>query len=333
MIKPSHAVTALLALACGSIGCGAAPAQQPTHDRPSVAIGVGAMSGGVAGVLAAADLDLFEAGGLDVDLVPFPGGPVCISALIGGQVPICVSIGAITVVNAVLAGAEMKIIASLVDTIPYALLVSPRITDLDGLSGARLGVARPGTSPEHALRLGLAALGRSLDGIDVVPVGEQPQRLAALLAGSIDGTVISPPGAVQVQEAGFRVIADLFALGVHYPHSVVVARADFLAEHADRVAVILDAIAEGTRRFKTDRNLGVRVLSTHLATDDQDDLSATHDLFAKAINDRLVVSRDGLQSLLAMMAASEPSLAGMDPDRFLDMRFAERAEAQQLNLP
>jgi ABC-type nitrate/sulfonate/bicarbonate transport system substrate-binding protein len=332
MTRRARSITVLLLLASMASAC-TAERDPARPDRVPLAVGIGPLSGGIAGVMAAADLDVFSTRGLDVELVRFTSGPVCMSALIGGQVPLCISIGAITVVNAVVAGAEVRAVASLVDTIPYALLVSPRIADLDGLAGARLGVARPGTSPEHALRLGLSALGRSVDGIETVPVGEQPQRLAALVAGSIDGTVISPPGSVQVQRTGFRVIADLFALGVDYPHSVVVARMDFIETHPEVITGFLEGIAEGTRRFKTDRDLAVRVLSGYLETADTADLSATYDLFAKAINNRLVISRDGMRSLLGMMGESDASLAGTDPDRFLDMRFAERAEAAARNLP
>jgi NitT/TauT family transport system substrate-binding protein len=241
--------------------------------------------------------------------------------MISGQLPICAGISGIVLVNANLAGAGLKGISAQVDTIPYSLLVSPGIRTPADLAGKRLGINRPETSADHALRLGLARIGIDRRDVEVVSVGEQPQRLAALQTGSIDGTVISPPGALQALGEGFRILVDLSELRVAYPHSLVIAREDFLRDQPDIARRFIEASAEGMLRFKADRALGLEVLARHLEVSDPEDLEGTYALFSRTITDPPVVSEEGMRALLAVLAETNATVAAAGTDEFLDMTF------------
>jgi ABC-type nitrate/sulfonate/bicarbonate transport system substrate-binding protein len=290
-------------------------------------VGIAAIAAGPAGILTAAELDLFAARGLDVDFTQFNSATLCVSAMLSGQIPVCVGVAGVVVINAVLAGAQIRGIAAMVDTIPYSLVVSPAIRTPRDLAGKRIGINRPGASADYALRFALVRLGIDPRDVVFVAIGEQPQRLAALQAGSIDGAMIAPPGALTALHAGFRSLLDLHRLGLRYPHNLVVARSEFISARPDVIRRFLEAVAEGTYRFKADRGLGIRVLGPYLGVKDPADLDGTYALFAETLADPPVVADEGMKTLLSALAETNPALAGAQPADFLDMRFVRELQA------
>jgi NitT/TauT family transport system substrate-binding protein len=317
---------ALAALALANLACAGDTASDRSSGKVRLSVGLGAVAGGTGGVYAAADLALFSSRNLDVDFRNFNNTSLCVSAMLSNQLSICGAVSGIVLVNANLAGADLKAIGVMVDTMPFRLMVSSRIRVPADLVGKRLGITRPGASTDHAVRLGLARVGIDPMDVDIVSVGEQPQRVAALLAGSIDGTVLSPPGSLQAESEGVRILSDLSALGMPYPHSLILARTDFLREQPEVVSRFLEAVAEGTFRFKADRDLGLRVLARHLGVTDAKDLEATYEMFARTIADSPVVSQEGMAALLAELAQTNSALAAAQPDDFLDMRLARELQ-------
>jgi NitT/TauT family transport system substrate-binding protein len=309
----------------------AACAREVAREVPAslvrVPVGVASIAAGPAGVLTAAELGLFAARDLDVAFTPFSSATLCVSAMLSGQIPICVGVAGVVVINAVLAGAEIRGIAALVDTMPYSLVVSAHIATPRDLAGKRIGINRPGASAEYALRFALARLGIDPGDVVFVTIGEQPQRLAALQAGSIDGTLIAPPGALAALKAGFRSLLDLHRLGLPYPHNLVVATNEFVRARPDAARRFVEAVAEGTYRFKSDRALGIRVLAPHLGVKDPEDLDGTYTLFSETLADPPLVAPDGMQALLSALAETNPALIGARPDDFLDMRVVRELQA------
>jgi NitT/TauT family transport system substrate-binding protein len=317
----------LLALAAG--GCAGGHAEAPATAAARLVVGVGPDAGNLAAVWTATDLGLFAERALDVEFKAFASTPVCISAMVSGQLALCVNLGGVVIVNAALAGADVKAIGALINTVPYSLIAAPDVRSVRNLAGRRVAVNRPGTPPDHALRLGLATAGLSLQDVEAVSIGDQAQRLAALQTRRVDATLISPPGALNVQREGFQVLLDLSRLHIPYPHGLIAAGSDTLAGRPDAVLRFLDAVAEGTRRFKADRNLGLEVLGRRYGAGNPEDLIETYDMFTPALADPPAVSDEAMHTLLSLMAETDAAVAGASADRFVDHWFMREVESRR----
>lgn len=309
-----------------------APADGDASTRlEKLPVGVVGLSAGQAGVFRAQEAGFFAAEGLDVELVFFTSGTEGLQALVSGQLSLCSGAGGPPLINAVLAGARVAWVAEFLGTMPYALLVVPGIERPADLRGKRLGISRFGATTHFATRYAVRRLGLDPErDVTILQVGEQSARLAAMRAGGLDGTVLSPPVTAVARRLGFRQLADLASLGLRYPHEGLAVSRALLESRPETVQRFLRAVVRGTHRFKTRREEGIRVLAKYLKMDDPAALAETYAFFAPLVLARPYVPREGVELILAELAASNPAAAGADPERFVDTRVLRALEAEGL---
>jgi len=110
---------------------------------------IGAMA---AGAWMAKEIGAFEKYGINADLIFISSGPVAVQALIGGDLH-----GALAatnaVISAVMAGAPLVSVMSLVNRPYFRLWVQPGITRTEELRGKTLGVSRFGSVTDNLTRI------------------------------------------------------------------------------------------------------------------------------------------------------------------------------------
>jgi NitT/TauT family transport system substrate-binding protein len=85
------------------------------------------------------------------------GGTQLAQAVIAGSIPIAVMGGAY--LSAAVRGADLVMIATHMDKLPYTLIVKPNLKRVEDLKGSRLAISRFGSSSDAGLRLALQKLG------------------------------------------------------------------------------------------------------------------------------------------------------------------------------
>ena len=114
--------------------------------------------------------------GIDADLIYISAGPVVVQALIGGDLQAGLA-ATNAVIAAVLGGAPLVSVMSLVNRPYYRLWVHPEITRLDDLRGKTLGVSRFGSVTDNLTRILLRKY--KLDGaVSVRQMGGTPEMAA-----------------------------------------------------------------------------------------------------------------------------------------------------------
>jgi ABC-type nitrate/sulfonate/bicarbonate transport system substrate-binding protein len=224
----------------------------------------------------------FEKYGIkNLEVIQFSGGQPVTRALIGGDIQISTTGGA-AVVNARLKGADTVIIARTVGVFPYTLFVSKDIRDASELKGKRLAVSTVGGSGYVAAQYALRKLGLDPDkDVAMLQAGDFATRLAALAAGTVQGTLLLPPFTLRAKEMGLRPLYDLVGSGIHYPINQITTRQSFIKAQRDTVKNFMRAFVAGLARFRTDRDFGMKVLGKNLRETDAKILSETYDFWLK----------------------------------------------------
>jgi NitT/TauT family transport system substrate-binding protein len=169
----------------------------------------------------AKETKIFEKNGLDVQLIYFTGGTTAVLALVSGEVPICQVAGP-AIVNSALGGADILMVAGGATSLDYWLMSRPEIKNAEQLKGGSVGISNFGAAADFVTRYALDKLGL-VPGKDVtiVQVGGISDRLAAVLAGRIQATVLSPPVNFIGQRKGLNVLADVAKLGLAFQYTGV----------------------------------------------------------------------------------------------------------------
>ena len=218
--------------------------------------------------------------GLHGEQIMVTGGAINIQALIAGEVDFVNAAGP-ALINAVLKGAEITIIASAYNFLPYGFVVGKDIRSPNDLKGKKVTLSGFGGLEEFAIRLALDKLGVDPNGVTFIRSGADAVRIAALMSGAASAMVVSPPSLFKAEALGLRILVDFGELNFSFPGSIIIARRSYIAEQRNTVKRFLMAYIEGLSVFKTNKKLAVQVMQKYMKLNDTDLLSKSHDYYVK----------------------------------------------------
>jgi len=270
---------------------------------------------------------IFAKNGLDVQLIYFGGGTTATMALVAGETPITPTAGP-GVVNAVLGGADAVMIAGGVTTLDYWLLSRPEVKTAEQLRGGAVAISRFGSASDFIVRYALQRIGLvPIKEVAILQVGALPERLAAMETKRVQATVLAPPAMYMAQKRGFNILADVAALGLAYQATGVGTTKKFIREHADVVRRDDKAQVEAVHRFKTDRELSIRVLSKYLSVKEKDILDKTYEgaIAENKLPAKQYPTLEGIKTILEPLK-NDPKVKAAKPEDFVDMRFIKELD-------
>jgi NitT/TauT family transport system substrate-binding protein len=266
----------------------------------------------------AKETGLFKKHNIDAQLIYIPGGTVIIQSMLSGEVTVA-NMAPPAAMAAWARGADLAVVASGVNRLLETVVTSTQITSPQALKGKRIGISRYGSLTDAALREALRYYKLSPDkDVTIVQAGGEGERLAALTAGALDGAMLSGDQRFQAEKLGFHVVIDLSKLPIEYPNNGIVVRKDFVKTNRDTVKRFLKAWVEGTKIFKTDRDVSLKVLGKYLKTKDPEILAKSYEPYRPVFERVPLAKREGFAFALDRLAKDIPEAAKMNADNFID---------------
>ena len=146
-------------------------------------------------------LGFYREEGLDVDVV-VTRGTVTTQVVVSGAV----DYGNGGSIPAMLGGARVKILQVSTDKPSQYLVVSPKITNIKQLNGKTVAISDASGNSTLLFRELLSKNGVAVDTVQMRALGEPSVRFGALLAGTVDATMITIGNARIAQAKGFRIL-------------------------------------------------------------------------------------------------------------------------------
>lgn len=204
----------------------------------------------------------------------FNAGPAAIEALSAGAID-ATYIGPNPAINTFVAsgGPSARIVAGAASG-GAALVVQPGIDGPEDLDGANLATPQLGNTQDVALRTWLADEGyetSTTGGGDVtISPTENSQTLTLFQSGEIDGAWLPEPWVSRlIVDAGAEVLvdeADLWEDG-EFPTTVLLVRAEFLAEHPETVRALVAGHAASVDWLNENADAAADVINARLTAD------------------------------------------------------------------
>lgn len=284
-------------------------------------VGIPGLSAEFAPVWAANDRSLLKKYGFETEVIAMQGGTQLAQAIIAGSIPIAVMGGAY--LTAAVRGADLIMIATHMDKLPYSLIVKPNIKRVEDLKGTRLAISRFGSSSDAGLRLALQKLGLNPEkDVTIVQVGGQTERFAALKANTVDGTVVIPPLTGAAQRLGYNGLINMTKLGIPYPQEGVVVSRQILTTRREMVIRFLKAYIEGVKELKADKEFAVGILAKHLRMDRKKDREALEDSFQEVVIEQMLkvpnINLEAIRVGLDLLGKDRPASASNNPRDYVD---------------
>lgn len=252
-IRTATAITFLGLVAAMMSGCAAASADPGATSEPVSELRLGYFANVThAPALVGLEEGLFEdaLGDVEVTTQVFNAGPAAIEALSAGAID-ATYIGPNPSINTFIqSGGESARIVAGAATGGAALVVREGIDDVADLEGTTLATPQLGNTQDVALRTWLESEGYETDtsgggDVQITPT-ENAQTLTLFQQGELDGAWLPEPWVSRlILDAGAHVLvdeADLWEDG-EFPTTVLLVRKEFLDQHPDVVADLLEGHA------------------------------------------------------------------------------------------
>ena len=268
----------------------------------------------------------YKKNGLDVELILFSGAPLAVSAMIAGETPI-IQAAAVGVVNSQINGSDAVLLTGAINRFPYQLYVDKTILRIQDLKGKKFGIARIGAGDHSSATIVLKNQGLDPKDLTFVQVGSVPTRLAALIGGSIQATLLIPPETLQGKEAGFRMLLDFTELDVEYQHTGIATTRAFIKKKPDIVRRFVKSYVEGVHYILTNPVGTKKIMRKFLKAKSDAAIDETYDGLVLKVTRRVPYPTDqGIQVILDQLKATVPAAAKARPEDFTDTSFLKQLE-------
>jgi len=197
----------------------------------------------------ARDRGFFRDEGLDAEIV-LVRSSLSVQALLGGSIDFATATG--TAVNAVVSGADVRVVFAMTDRPSFDLIAHPSIAGLEQLRGRKIGYGGIGGLSETIVRHILLVNRIPLDKVTFLPLNGSDLTYPSLKAGVIDAAMLQIPPTFLAQDEGFRKLAS----GADYYRVVqgglTTTRATF-NQRSDLLTRMIRATLRAVRLIKGDR--------------------------------------------------------------------------------
>jgi len=287
------------------------------------------MSADLSHVWIAKEAGLFEKYGVDVVPIYFSGGRPLMQALLAGDIQLAAT-GGITSVRAIVAGAELIIIAGYMNKLTYTFFTSKDITRAEQLKGKAVAISGFGTSSHAVTVLALKKLGLvPVKDVAIVQIGDQTARFAALQANSIQGAIITPPLTLLARNRGLNPLIDLTQAGIPWLQEVIIADNSMLRRRQDVVKSFMKGFIDGLKLWHTNKDKTTELLAKFMRIDikaNRESINEAYEYMKDATEKKPYPTFDGIKLQLDMIAETDAKAKGVRPEQVVDLKLLQEID-------
>ena len=262
---------------------------------------------------------LWRKHGLDVRVVYLSSGTLMAQTLSSGDIGIA-GFDTPAMLNLALAGHSLKVVAVPINRLEPFFVVRTNIKTPADLKGKKITISRFGSGSDIMTRVALRYWKIDPDkDVSFFQSGNTPTRTAALIAGHMDGALVSSTGVAKIVATGCcRVLADLSELPLEFANYGVVVSGGLLKTQRDNVKRFLQALTEGIYTFKAKPDVARGVLRE---SNGEAEIGALYERLVKSIRDFPTPEPRGIQNVIDSLPT--PKARGAKAEDFMDVTLMD----------
>lgn len=262
---------------------------------------------------------IFRKNGLDLEVVYINSGSLLNQALIAGTFDVSFSQGSEAML-AKLRGADMRITAVIANRFNHVYLTASTITSIKQLKGKKVAVSRFGSGSHFQSNLALKEGGLDPDkDVTILQIGNSAARMAAILSGTVDGTIMAADFVPRAKKEGFNVVADLANSKIDYPFLSLNMMGNYIERNPKMVKSLIKSMSESIRALQTDLPAAKVVVRTVLRTEDVETVDYATMRSIQVLARRPFPTSAGIQTVLDELG-KEPKAKSSKFEDFVDLR-------------
>ena len=217
-------------------------------------------------------------------------------------------------------------LASWNNSSPYSLASRIKIKELKELKGRKIASSGAGGRADAYIRFMLAQVGLDYrTDAQIIPLsGGSAVRLAAVVSGNLDATLISSLQGRQAEKLGLTVIP----VPLEYIWGINITRRSFMNKNREVVKNYLRGLAASVRLMMADRASTLAVMAQVLKIDDADSLEYAYKTMRADSRPDLFPTEEAIVNVLRTMSYEDPAFASIPPYKFFDLSLIQELKGE-----
>jgi NitT/TauT family transport system substrate-binding protein len=252
--------------------------------------------------------------GIDAKLVYMEGGRLSIQSLLSNTTQFMAG-DAVSALSAIAGGADIVLLASAKNVLPYVFAVSKDVRRGEDLKGKIIATSQVGGRAGEIARMVIRNMGLDPDkDVHYLAVGGTMSRLAALSTGKVHAAPISHTVVPIAEERGLRILQI-------EPIPLIVDALWTSRKFADENPLVIQNVLRGYARaiatIVRDRDKSLEIMRKYMRTSDTRVVQGAYERYREDLDRVPIPSEKAIKTTLEISRRVAPKLAGMDIDRHM----------------
>jgi NitT/TauT family transport system substrate-binding protein len=283
----------------------------------------------------ALDAGLYKKYGLDVTITVFEGSQKTLQAVIAGQVDGSTDAPQSTLTSMTSESPELDV-AIFTNKFLDCIVTKSNIVSAADLKGKRMAVSQLGGQSHAEDLVALKSLGLTGGDVNIVQIGGQGARVAALQAGSVDAVPVDCVKAKELVGQGFKILVSLPDVAIPFAGANLTFKRSFVDQNPNTVLAITAANLEAMQLLWTDENTAVKAFAAWAQVPEAAALTTLEGFKAVAQRD-LRSTEQAYANVRDVQVLTNPDVANVDVTKAYDWKFLDQLATlglyKQLGVP
>lgn len=272
-------------------------------------------------------LGLFRKNNIDLEPVYVNSGSLLNQALIAGTFDVSFSQGS-EAMMVKLRGADMRITAVIANRFNHVYIAAPSITSFKQLKGKKVAVSRFGSGSHFQSNLALKEGGLDPEkDVTILQIGNSGARMAAILGGTVDGTIMAADFVPKAKREGFNILTDLADTKIEYPFLSLNMMGPYIDRNLRVVKALIKSFSESIRALQTDPPNARIAVRAALKTDDAETIEYALTRSIRVLDPRPFPTPGGIKTVLDEVG-KEAKGKNLKYEDFIDLRALRELEKE-----
>jgi len=286
-----------------------------------IAISYPGLSGESSTLWMAREGGFFKENGVDAKLIYMEGGRLSIQSLLSGHTEFMAG-DAVSALSAVGAGADIVLLASAKNVLPYVFAVAKQVSRIQDLKSKIVGISQIGGRAGEIARMVIKNNGLDPDkDVIYLAVGGTMSRLAALSGGRVQAAPISKGMVPAAEEKGLNIIeVEPIPLII----DALWTTRKYAEENPSLIYRVTRAYIAAIAAVVKDRPKALGALRKYMRTVDTRTLESAYEGYADGLDRVPIPSDKAIQNTLEITYRIAPKLAAIDIKKHLYFGSVQR---------
>jgi ABC-type nitrate/sulfonate/bicarbonate transport system substrate-binding protein len=257
----------------------------------------------------AKEAGVFHANGIDAELIYMEGGRLSIQGLLSESTQF-MSGDAVSALTAIAGGADILLLGSAKNLLPYVFAVSERITRPEDLKGKTIAISQVGGRAGEIARMIVKSMGLNPDAdVKYLSLGGSQARLAALSKGSVQAAPVERGLTPRIKKAGLKV---LDVKPIPFIVDALWTTRQYADANPGMVDRVIKSYVKGIAIDIENRDVALKVFRKYTKIDDPKFRAYAYETYIAGLDRVPIPSDEAIQNTIEMSLRLAPQLKNLD---------------------